>query len=55
MKSKIFKLNDKPQELMTKEELDKHYLDTTGMNYDDFIKSCEPLTEEQKREYGLIK
>lgn len=49
LKQKLFKLNDKPQEIMTKEELDIHYLERTGMKYDEFIKSCKPLTEQQKK------
>lgn len=48
-------INDKPQELMTAEELDKYYLETTGMTYEDFKKTCKPFTDEEKKEYGLEK
>lgn len=50
---KTFKLNDKPQDLMTREELNQYYLDTTGKTYDEFIKDCKPLTDEEKKEYGI--
>ncbi len=48
--SNIFKLNDKPDELKTKEELEKEYEEITGKKY------TEP-TEEERREilkkYGI--
>ena len=52
---KLFELNDKPFDTMTKEELDQYYLETTGKTYDEFKKDCKPLTDNEKREYGLIK
>ena len=34
---------------MTAEELDEYYLETTGMIYEDFKKTCKPLNDEEKK------
>lgn len=49
----MYEINDKPQELMTEEELDQHYLKRTGKTYKEFIKGVEELTDKEKEEYGL--
>ena len=54
MSKKVVKFNDKPQNLMTKEELNQYYMKTTGKTYEEFLRECKSLTDKEKKEYGLI-